>query len=391
MRVYLWRRTGVDLYGDMLRYDVMAQHIVKSGYLGFGSVPDAFVTPGYPLFVAFCYALEGFVHGAKALSHTRLVHEFYLIQQLLSLISLVLVYHIGTQLKNRMVGLAAAILSLFYLQNAFIGLMLLTEALFMPLLLATLSMYISAQQSGLLWRYALAGILLGLTTLVRPTVLPLLVVLILLDLWHRHSQEQLARSFRSDWQRSFWQAALATAGALTLTLIPWWIRNEVDFHHFILLSTEAGNPLLAGADPYFRVPINTLIQSSRALHESQQTFAIHYALTGFREHFLLFVGWYLFGKLPYLLWTPWLYQYLPSFVLFHRVVVILGALSMLLLLAQPYARVIAWSVLVLLLIQMVFLPITRYGYPITALWVILLPVVADEVWQRFRGSQGGLR
>jgi len=385
-RLYLWKRSGVALYGDMLRYDTMAEHLVHLGYLGYGAGPDAFVTPLYPLFVALFYALLGAVH-AHGLSHTRLVHEVYLVQQVLSLSSLVLAYIIGCQLQNRMVGLASAILSLVYLQNDFIGLMLLTEALFMPLLFLTLSLYIQAQKTGGRWWHAAAGIALGLTTLVRPTVLPLAVVFLLLDLWLRFGRSGRAVGTweRLSARRDYMRTSLFFVGAVILTLVPWWIRNEIDLHHFVLLSTEAGNPLLAGADPYFRVPVDALIQSSRVLHETQQTFAIHYALTGLRTHFFLFAGWYLFGKLPYLLWTPWLYAYLAPFVLFHRFVVVVGAVCMFALLGSRYARVIAWTSLILLLIQMVFLPITRYGYPVVALWLLLIPVAASELWKRFKG------
>lgn len=377
----------------MIRYNAMAQNIVHHGYLGAGGGPSAFITPGYPLFLAFLYRFVGLFHG-RALSLQETVHEVYFFQQLLSLVSLWLVYRIGCQLRGKVAGLIAAVLTVFYIQIAFVGLMLLTEALFMPLFLGTISMGLLALERQKRWQYFLAGLLLGLTTLVRPTVLPFWLAFIVFDWWQRYQRRAVTAQAEAKpevhaghaaavWKGGFWQAALWLTVGVVLPLIPWWIRNVIDFHHFILLDNDSGNPLLAGAIPYFRVNVNTLIQASRALHETQDTYAIHYAVAGFKTHFWLYAGWYLFGKLQYLIWSPWLYQYIPAFVLYHRVVVIVGAVCMFAFLGRPQIRVLAWISFLLILLQMAFLPTFRYGYPIVSLWLILIPVVGDVLWERF--------
>ena len=373
-RLYLWKRTGVYLYGDMLRYNAMAMHVVLSGYLGLGSGPSAFVTPLYPMFLAFLYKLSMLLHGGHLLAQTRLVHEAFLAQQVLSLVTLALTYYIGAALGNRYVGFAAGVLSLLYLPNSFIGMLLLTEALFMPALFATVAAFIRAEQKGGVIWYAVAGALLGITTLVRPTVLPLWVVFLFLMWWRWMSARRRGADL------PFWKPALWMTAALVVVMLPWWVRNFIDFHKFIPLSTEAGNPLLAGAIPYFRVNVDKLIQASRTLHESQQTYAIHYILYGFTHHFLYYAGWYLFGKLPYLLWQPYLYDFLPAFVLFHQVCVIVGALAALVLIVKPSARGVAFTSLYLLVVQLGFLPLARYGYPVVALWLILIPAAAYYAW-----------
>lgn len=381
MRLYLWKHTPVSLDGDMIRYNAMAQNIVQHGYLGAGAVPSAFITPGYPLFVAFFYRFVGLLH-ARALTHLETVHEVFFFQQLLSLVSLWLIYRIGCQLRGKWVGLIAALLSVLYIQMSFVGLMLLTEALFIPLFLATISMALAAMKSQKVSSYLWTGLLLSLTTLVRPTVLPFWLVILALDFWQRYNNRD--RGAGTDWRRQFWPGAIWLTVGVIVPLIPWWIRNLIDFHHFILLDNDSGNPLLAGAIPYFRVNINTLIAASRALHESQDTYAIHYALAGFKAHFWLYAGWYLFGKLQYLIWSPWLYQYIPAFVLYHRVVVIIGAILMFAFLGRSQIRVIAWISLILILLQMAFLPTFRYGYPIILLWLILIPAALDVMWEGYR-------
>ncbi len=374
-RIYLWKKTGVAEYGDMLRYDAMAMHVVWHGYLGNGTVPDAFVTPGYPLFVAIIMKLVSILH-TSGLSHQRLIHEVYLAQQVLSIITLLLIYMLGTVMVNKLTGVIAALLSLFYLPNSFVGLMLLTEALFIPLLIATILAFVFAQKTNRRRYYALSGFLLGLTTLVRPTVLPLLILFAVLSWW---PSRRMGVTGAVTWLKQFaWCIVL-----FIVTMMPWWVRNALDFHRFIPLSTEAGNPLLAGADPYFKVPIDTLIQMSRNLHESQQTFAIHYIEQGLTHHFFFFVGWFLFGKLGYLFWQPWLYGYMALFVLYHHVVVVLGFILMFAGLFWRQLRTISFTTLALLLLQLGFLPTARYGYPIIVLWLIILAAYVVQVWHIF--------
>lgn len=391
LRLYIWKRTGVYLYGDMLRYNAMAQNLVLHGYLGAGSGPDAFVTPLYPLFVALLYKLSMWLHGGVLLSQHRVVHEIFLAQQLVSVVTVWMTYELARFFGGRAVGLVAAILSFVYLPNSFLGMMLLTEVLFVPLLIGTLLAFALAERTDRPLFFALSGFLMGLTVLARPNVLPVVVVLVGCDLWRRHVAGRETLFADPALRRRWLQSSALLAGVTVLTLVPWWIRNWIDFHKFIPLSTEAGNPLLAGADPYNRINIDTLIEASRRLHETQQTYAIHYALAGFEHHFWLFAGWYLFGKLPYLFAQPWTYAYLPWFVQLHQTLAVAGGLAMLPALALPRVRPTAWTAVLLLLIQLFFLPLPRYGYPIMALWMIALPAVLYAYWRRLRDGEPLMR
>ncbi|KYP81421.1 glycosyltransferase family 39 protein [Ferroacidibacillus organovorans] len=382
-RFQLWHHTPVTLYGDMLRYNTMALHVIDHGYLGFRNGPDAYVMPLYPLFLAVMYKLLQAFH--THLTMLRMVHETFLLQQGLSLLSLWLTYQLGSLFAGKRAGFAAAILSALYLPNSFVGLTLLTEPLFIPLLLGSLLAGSYAVKRGFVFDYALTGLLIGLTALVRPNVLPLFLLVVLVDLIHRRNAGVI-----NAFKMQFRMYAIMVAFVI-VPLIPWWIRNAIDFHHFIPLSTEAGNPLLAGADPYFLVGINTLIEASRKLHESQQTYAIHYMLHGLTHQPLLFLGWYLFGKLPYLFWTPWFYNYLSAFVLYHRVLVILGGIAMIVGLWYRETRFFALSTLFLLAVQLVFLPITRYGYPLVLMTTILVPAVICHLPIVTRFRRGGFR
>ncbi len=370
-RLLIWRHTQVYLYGDMYRYDAMARHLLLNGYMGIGAKPDAYYTPGYSLFLAAVYLLSMWTHGGKLLPIAHVAHEVFFVQQIFSLVNLVLVYALGTLLKNRYTGIAAALIAALYLPNSFVGELLLSENLFIPfLLLSVLTAYLALlnQRYSL---YVLAGIVLGLATLVRPFILPI-IVLYLLGIWWQ------ARTGRISSDKPYRQGlyfAVALIIGTVLALLPWWIRNFVDFHHFVPLSTEAGNPLLAGASPYFQTPFSQLAAGAIAHHQSQEKYAIHLILNGFAHHFFLYLGWFLFGKLYFLFGGPWLYNYIGWFVIYHRILVILGGLSVIAGLFIRRIRLFAVAILFLLAMQLIFLPLYRYGYPLVVMIGTMLPAV----------------
>ncbi len=370
-RLLLWHHTPVYLYGDMYRYDAIARHLLVNGYMGIGAIPDAYCTPGYPLFLAMIYKISMWFHGGQLLSIARVAHETYFVQQILSISSILLAYLFAKELFNRYAGLAAALIYALYLPNTYVGELLLTENLFVPLSLLALYLAQLALRKKNVILYLIAGIVLGIATLVRPFVLPLMVLFLIGILWQ-------ARTGRLDSPTPY-RVGAKQAGALlggtVLVLLPWWIRNLIDFHHFIPLSTEAGNPLLAGVSPYFHTPFPQLAAAAKALNESQQTYAIHMIEQGFLHHFWLYLGWFLIGKLYFLFWSPWLYNYIAWVDGFHRLIVFAGGIAVIAGVFVRQMRLLAVSILFLLAMQLVFLPLDRYGYPLVILMGVLLPAV----------------
>ena len=50
---------------DAHNYDVMARQFLEKGFLGYASTrPNAFTTPGYPLFLAMLYKIFGYSQGS---------------------------------------------------------------------------------------------------------------------------------------------------------------------------------------------------------------------------------------------------------------------------------------------------------------------------------------
>jgi 4-amino-4-deoxy-L-arabinose transferase-like glycosyltransferase len=93
---------------------------------------------------------------------------------------------------------------------------LLTEALFVPLITATLVALVAAMGSRRLWWFGLAGLLLGAATLTRP-VAQVLVPLIPIG----------ALLVMSSWRRAAVQSAVGLA-AFGLMLVPWMAKSAAD-------------------------------------------------------------------------------------------------------------------------------------------------------------------
>ena len=160
------------LRSDSRDYDGLAVNLARyrvfsrSGAAPFE--PHVFMTPGYPLFLAFVYAVFG---------HKPLIALLF--QILLDLISLLIVYKIGEILFTRVVGLISAGLLAVDVGQILNSNQLLSETLFILLFLLSiycLLLFVKERQTrcGIL-----AGLLLGMAAMVRPIVLyfPILLVI----------------------------------------------------------------------------------------------------------------------------------------------------------------------------------------------------------------------
>jgi hypothetical protein len=182
------------------------------------------------------------------------------------------------------------------------------------------------------------------------------------------------------WFRVLVRVMIPLVAAFMVVMIPWWIRNFVDFHRVVFTSTEVGNPLLLGADPYFRVGQYRLLAIAQASHQSLQSFSMHYILEGFKTHFFLFLSWYTVGKIPYFFFSPWIYGNVWIFVQFHRILAMIGIVCALVGLRMRTVRILAVTSLALLIPQFAFLPTERYVFPLMVLWCILIPTSLYHWW-----------
>lgn len=354
----------VYLYGDMVHYDhaamMMWTHHVFSYW---GTTPDAFVTPGYPLFLMICYRVANiFTHSHQG----QLIFTVY-IQAVLSGLTVGLVYYVARNVMNAWWALLAALIWMYYPPSIWSMTLLLTETLYVFLLLGYVWMfYYSMKKNKAIWWF-LSGLLLALTALVRPTVFPLAIAPVIWAIWKRESLRKGIRTI------------LIYIIGFVVPLLPWWIRNMVVMHRLLLTDNDTGNPLLYGTDPNFQHDPG-LAQGVK----DQKALAIHRIVEGFTTHPWATLKWYTLDKLHYLFSHAWFYPSkvtrLESFLLgFHFIWVCLGTLGILLGFMYLRFRFLSILAVFFVLIQLVFIPINRYAFPLMPLFVIAACFLGQQV------------
>ena len=189
--------------------------------------PTAFWPPGYPFALAALFKLFGVsITGAQVLN------------AVLATLTVPLVYALGVRTFNRGVGLGAAALFAAF-PNVIAGTPLLfPEALFTLIFVGALLLLVTFPADGDRRWLPLAGFgfLVGLAALTRGQGVVLLPVAAVYWL-----------------AASGWRVALrATAVALVATvavIAPWTVRNAVEMHAFIPVSTNSAAALRVGHNP----------------------------------------------------------------------------------------------------------------------------------------------
>ena len=151
-----------------------------------------------------------------------------------------LTFEIGRRLVDNRVGLVSATVVALWPNLIFHTAVILTEALFIFLVMAAVLFLValpaSARRVG--WRRLAAfGVILGLSALVRPislTFLPVLIFVLVIA-------------------RAGWRTAIGAVGvaalAVGLVLAPWTLRNARDTGSFVAISTNLGDNLCMSRHP----------------------------------------------------------------------------------------------------------------------------------------------
>ena len=224
---YMDLTPGYEIVHDARDYDVHARSI--AGGDGFSErltgKPTAFRPPGYPYLLGGAYRLFGVERGIEA-DRVRVART---LGALLGALGVGLIGVLGIQLLGRTAGLVAMGLAAVYVPSILVSEALMSEQLFVVLMLGALVTAIHQRRSAHPYAFALlAGLLAGLALLTRANGLILLVPLVL-AVW---------AAPRRSW-RSAGPPAVLVAVAL-VTVAPWTIRNAVELHAFVPVSTQLG-------------------------------------------------------------------------------------------------------------------------------------------------------
>jgi 4-amino-4-deoxy-L-arabinose transferase-like glycosyltransferase len=236
LRLALWGnlpRTGA--IGDEGEYLAAATWLAQgrgfAWYLGYLWTR----APLYPLFVALHLRLFGSVEAV------------YLSQSALSLLNVALVFWLARRMGLAPAGAGlAALLMALYLPFATYAQLLLSETLFISLLLAALLALLAGPgRPAPLGYLAVAGVLLGLGALTRSLALgfvPLAALWILWVSWRRMPALAFVARLRQALAPALLFCALVGA-----TILPWTIYNSRAFGGLIVIDTTGAFNLLLGA------------------------------------------------------------------------------------------------------------------------------------------------
>ena len=181
--------------------------------------PTAFRPPGYPMMLAGVHAVGDPLPGSRW-TKARVANA------LLGTLAVALIGLVAAQLWSRRTAFAAMAVLAVDLPLILVGGSLMSDTLFVTLVLATVLAGLRGEGSrrALAWA-AGTGALVGVATLIRPTAVVLLVPLGLAMAWR-------------PWRPA---VALVLVAATALVIAPWTVRNAVQMHAFIPVSDFVGS------------------------------------------------------------------------------------------------------------------------------------------------------
>jgi 4-amino-4-deoxy-L-arabinose transferase-like glycosyltransferase len=237
---------------DSAGYDAAAERLVRTGTFAYpilafeatgpirgaeleaflSSPSNAYTMPGYTVFLAGIWKVVA--DPASRLAWARVL------QALLGTASLLLLYLVARRALDEKAAMVALVAAAAYPPFIWATGQLLTETLYTTAMLGFVLSVLIALDSDSVRGFAIAGLLLGVSALVRPLAVVWVVVLVAYML--------IARVL--PWRRV--ALLVGTLGiAFCLVMAPWWVRNAMRYGRFVPLTTCGANPLAAATSPSY--------------------------------------------------------------------------------------------------------------------------------------------
>lgn len=350
---------------DARNYDAMARQFLGKGFLAYASdSPNAYVTPGYPLFLAAVYKAATSV-GANPIGTVRII------QVILEAAITLLIYLVAKQFTGPVPAVLSAFFYSVYLISMWVPTLILTETLYTFLFVLYLHIQLTSVRSGRDSLSFITGMVFALAILVRPAAAPVLVIPYIC-LYMQTRDRALFRKF-----------ILALSG-FTVVMLPWWVRNAVVLKKFIPFATQA-DPLLRGTYPYG-------IGEETIPYENQMGVAIKRIIDGFRTQPVTYIKWYTFGKFDYLYFKLFYYvdrsmDALRFLLPLHYVYVLSGWARVVFSVRRRALRLLSLYIICITLIHLVFVATPRYSYPVMPFLIILssdtIYSICSHIYARF--------
>jgi len=362
IRYYAIHNYEYILTYDAYNYHNMAKQFLAEGFLGYktdvpSGEPNAYITPGYPLFLSAIYAVSSDENAG--------IYHVKIVQAILGTLTALFGYLIAKRLGGRLAGWIALILMVIYPTYIVMPLFLLTETLYAFLFFAYVYLQVLAFEKKQHCWYFWTGIVFGLAIMVRPGAF---FAAFFIYLFYVLAYKEKGKG----------KNVLAFFVGLLLIMIPWWIRNIVVLNEFVLLCTQGGNPLLGGAYPPELAP-------RRYPQENQFEEGINVIVNGFKTQFKEYFTWFTVGKIEKIFDKIYLPHIIPQlkYVWFtHELVLCGGVMGMIYSFFRKKTGFIALVAVVLTFFQLFVIPENRYAYAILPLLMImfgcLMSVAAKE-------------
>jgi hypothetical protein len=232
--------------GDAPGYLQLAINLLEHGVFSLGTgapyFPDAFRTPGYPLFLDLVFQTAGIS-----------VVAVVVVQSLLHILTGLILARLGEQVFGSVrIGLAGALLWLIAPTPSIFSGILLTEILFTSVFLLLL-WFLSAPSIS---RVAIGGVVFGFGILIRPIAILLWPALIPALCWG------------SRWRQALGKCALFSA-TLAVMVAPWIFRNIVAFGKPTLAAVQGYNLLYYNAAGYIAVRDGLTLAKAREIADRE--------------------------------------------------------------------------------------------------------------------------
>lgn len=346
---------------DAINYDAMARQFLNNGVLGYMSQkPNAYVTPGYPIFLSVIYSIFGYDSASRFM-------QVRVAQAVLGAATCILIFAIAKRLFNSRASIFALFISAVYPTFVWAPSLILTEVLYTFLFVLYIYIQIYAIDKSTKFSSILSGAVFALAVLVRPLMFPLFFIPFIMHYLTTGNKT------------AFRQLAAAIIGVV-LTMMPWWIRNYISLHKIVVLATQTGNPLIAGTFPYF-----THIDYSRYQVENQFAEGLRLIWNGFISNPMLYLKWYTVGKFNYIFGKMWLDMpaeatFMRSFTFIHYFIVVMGWLGAVFTIIKKKLNIISVFLVALTIMQLAFVPEPRYAYALMPLLIILAAYLTDYIF-----------
>lgn len=363
---------------DDVKYIQTSRLLLNEGVLAYNTKdkPSAFIMPGLPFILAGFMAVFGQDQGG--------VIAFRIFQCLQQALCIYLIFWIGRRIFNTRIALIACAISTLYPPDYFSSGVILSETTFRTLLLLLVCVTILAiERNKSVW-YVLIGILTAAAAYLKPHAS--LYPAVFLVLWWK---------WKIPW-RVMLKYTLLMAAVYVALLTPWWIRNWITFHEFILFTNSGGSPFLLGTRINWQLPPAGFFEAypqyePETLFQGSDSTAVRKGLDiisyGFRHEPLKYAYWFTIGRWVELYFHPFYSR--PIWPVSRPLMNVLQIVLMLInmagivwaLLKHNFSRLLP-LLLALGYFTVIYLPFVafnRYGYPNMVLLILFGSYCIDQV------------